>query len=937
MKSALVRVRRLIRIKSPKLEEKPDIRWALTAPIPETIIGKGNAFYLSGWCYHPEHKVRNLEVMLDDCAQPVEAFGLPTPAVHRLQYPTLDPKGLSYHAGFLTVVNVPKYEQPSTVTVRLKATLDDGTWRTWTLGQVLIEPSMRAAFPMPAVEVPSISSRPLIAICMTTYDPPAELFSQQLQSIRDQTYDNWVCIICDDHSRPDIFERIRASVEQDSRFHLYRNSSNLGFYYNYERCLSLVPEAADFVALCDHDDYWYADKLETLLAQFDEETTLVYSDMRLVDEDGVVVSNTFWTTRPNNYRNLASLLITNTVTGAASLFRRRLLEYAIPLPTYKLGAFHDQWIACVALATGRVNYVERPLYSYFQHRRNVVGHYAPSKTRLSKTVFTALRTLWPRRVTERARSAMESWKGEYYWNVLRIQSSARILEARCGRFLTGAKLRAVRRLQDMDRSFFRLSWLSLRGINNAWRVNATLGAEYKLLRGIAWRRLLNVRRWKFPHGEQDLIEFGPFEQECEPAQPDEALFAHQKTAPLSLTPHSGAPQRLNLLLPSIDFKYFFGGYITKLNLARRLAERGYRVRLVIVDPPEAPSDEPKDEIDQYDGLRDIFEAIEVAYAYDRREALEVNPRDHFIATTWWTAHIAHRAAETLGNDGFVYLIQEYEPFTFTMGSFAALANQSYELPHSAIFSTELLRDYFRQNGIGVYAEGQDEGDRRSISFQNAITTVGPIHVDDLSARRNKRVLFYARPEPHNARNMFELGVLAFRGAVESGYFDEEWEFYGIGSTEKWSRISLGNGRFLEMITRQSQSAYRELLRCHDLGLSLMYTPHPSLVPIEMAAAGMVTVTNTFANKTSDALKQISSNLVPVEPTVAGVVEGLRYAASLARDYKGRAAGASVQWSTEWDASFDDIFLARLADFIKSTEPEELNSRTATNSLKKRSG
>ena len=41
----------------------------------------------------------------------------------------------------------------------------------------------------------------------------------------------------------------------------------------------------------------------------------------------------------------------------------------------------------------------------------------------------------------------------------------------------------------------------------------------------------------------------------------------------------------------------------------------------------------------------------------------------------------------------------------------------------------------------------------------------------------------------------------------------------------------------------------------------MYTPHPSLVPIEMASAGMLTVTNTFENKTSEALRAISGNLL----------------------------------------------------------------------------
>ena len=48
-----------------------------------------------------------------------------------------------------------------------------------------------------------------------------------------------------------------------------------------------------------------------------------------------------------------------------------------------------------------------------------------------------------------------------------------------------------------------------------------------------------------------------------------------------------------------------------------------------------------------------------------------------------------------------------------------------------------------------------------------------------------------------------------------------------------------------------------MLRGHDLGLALMLTPHPSLVPLEMASAGMATVTNSFENKTPAALEAIS--------------------------------------------------------------------------------
>ena len=41
---------------------------------------------------------------------------------------------------------------------------------------------------------------------------------------------------------------------------------------------------------------------------------------------------------------------------------------------------------------------------------------------------------------------------------------------------------------------------------------------------------------------------------------------------------------VNMLIPAIALDHFFGGYIGKFNLARRLLERGIDVRIVTVDP-----------------------------------------------------------------------------------------------------------------------------------------------------------------------------------------------------------------------------------------------------------------------------------------------------------------------------------------------------------------
>ncbi len=137
--------------------------------------------------------------------------------------------------------------------------------------------------------------------------------------------------------------------------------------------------------------------------------------------------------------------------------------------------------------------------------------------------------------------------------------------------------------------------------------------------------------------------------------------------------------------------------------------------------------------------------------------------------------------------------------------------------------------------------------------------MAPPTAAELTARSPRRLLFYARPEQHAARNMYELGLLALDRALAAGAF-AGWELHGIGTVEGGRRIALGGGASMDLLPRSPQAGYADVLRAHDVGLALMYTPHPSLVPIEMASAGMVCVTNSFENKTAAAMAAISPNL-----------------------------------------------------------------------------
>ena len=111
-------------------------------------------------------------------------------------------------------------------------------------------------------------------------------------------------------------------------------SAICGFYANFERALRMVPAEAELVALCDQDDRWDPDKLEVLRRRRSTPTRRAARLQRHADRlrDGEVLSETFWSCAANGWDDIASMAIINTVTGAASLFRRELLDLALPFP-----------------------------------------------------------------------------------------------------------------------------------------------------------------------------------------------------------------------------------------------------------------------------------------------------------------------------------------------------------------------------------------------------------------------------------------------------------------------------------------------------------------------------------------------------------------------------------------------------------------------------
>jgi len=889
----------------------------LDFPLPQEVsVGLGTALFLGGWCFSPDAPLRRLSLAVNREAQPLLAQGMPRRDVFEAYHATgvageEDPLHQSRHSGFWTIAELRPGRE--TYELALLGELAGTVERGVPLARVRAAPwpptpSAIAPLASAGVAVPEASDRePLVAIAMATYNPPADLLARQLNSIRAQSHGNWVCLISDDCSDADRFATLRRAVGDDARFVISRSARRLGFYRNFERALSMVPDRARFVAMSDQDDRWYPDKLAILLERIGD-ARLVYSDARIVSRTGELISGTYWGRRRNNHSDMLSLLVANSVTGAASLFPRELLDRALPFPPEQFRHYHDHWIALVALALGEIEFVPQPLYDYVQHGEASLGHAGANRMVALRSRVGALR----RDPRERAKM----WRRHYFVDVCRLLQLTTVLSMRCAAAIAPGKRRVLERFAEADRSLTPLLGLGARGARELLGKPETLGAEWMLSYAFAWRRAAAgaARMGRgAPVGATPPSTLMP-RPELDLLRGTSAYALAEKIEPLALAVDEQAPQRVNVLIPTIDLAHLFGGYIAKFNLARRLAERGIRTRLVTVDPVGPLPASWRRRLESYSGLDGLLDQVELAFARES-PGLEVSREDRFIATTWWTAHIAHHAIGVLHGPRLLYLIQEYEPFTFAMGSHAALARESYAFPHRALFSSELLRDYFRARQIGVYAGGPAAGDAACATFENAITPVEPPGAGELAERTPRRLLFYARPEAHAERNMFELGVLALREAVTRGAFLGSWQLNGIGSLGAGRRVALGDGVSLSLLPRARQRDYAQVLRDHDVGLALMYTPHPSLVPLEMAAAGMLTVTNSFETKTAERMQALSSNLIVADPTVGGVASALQAAAAGVEDAEGRVRGSAVRWSRDWNTSFDDRLMARVLEML----------------------
>lgn len=226
-----------------------------------------------------------------------------------------------------------------------------------------------------SVVVPFPKSGGRVAILLCTFDGQRFL-SDQLESLRNQTYADWELWVSDDGSQDRtrvILESFRTSAGVDrSSIH---NGPAEGFVANF---LSLVCHAsitADYYAFSDQDDVWEPEKLERAvnwLKSVPQSVPALYcSRTRLVDaENNEIGLSPLFPKSPS----FANALTQNVGGGNTMVFNHAARELIRQAGDNVDVVAHDWWAYLVVTGCGgQVFYDPVPSIRYRQHENNLIG------------------------------------------------------------------------------------------------------------------------------------------------------------------------------------------------------------------------------------------------------------------------------------------------------------------------------------------------------------------------------------------------------------------------------------------------------------------------------------------------------------------------------------------------------------------------------------
>lgn len=105
---------------------------------------------------------------------------------------------------------------------------------------------------------------PLVALGVPVYNG-ALYIEECLLSLQKQTYQNWICVVLDNCSKDDTFEKAQLIADKDPRIKVYTNKDFLNVMQNWNEVFKYLPDECDYYKIVPADDWLFPEFLEEMV------------------------------------------------------------------------------------------------------------------------------------------------------------------------------------------------------------------------------------------------------------------------------------------------------------------------------------------------------------------------------------------------------------------------------------------------------------------------------------------------------------------------------------------------------------------------------------------------------------------------------------------------------------------------------------------------
>ncbi|AHM59910.1 family 2 glycosyl transferase [Flammeovirgaceae bacterium 311] len=224
--------------------------------------------------------------------------------------------------------------------------------------------------------------KPLVSVLLPAYNTE-RFIKEAIESVLNQTYENFELIILDDKSTDNTKHVIEGY--KDDRIKIFNNEINIGFLRSRNRLMRLAK--GDYIAFQDADDVYSRFKLEKQLAAFaaDRELGACGVQYQRISSTGEYLSNV--SSYPTNYQSIRDKLPEDFSFWPTSIMvKKEVVEDVGLLEEYfdRIGSDDYYWCAKIALRHKLINLPE----IHFYYRNNPDSFTSYRNTNLRKLAST---------------------------------------------------------------------------------------------------------------------------------------------------------------------------------------------------------------------------------------------------------------------------------------------------------------------------------------------------------------------------------------------------------------------------------------------------------------------------------------------------------------------------------------------------------------------